>query len=52
LSNNKEISIKAIQLPIINKVLLKQELNTKTDLKELFETTHIELIEKLEIILY
>jgi hypothetical protein len=52
LSNNKEISIKEIQLPIINKVLLKQELNTKTELKELFETTRKELIEKLEIILY
>jgi hypothetical protein len=51
LANNKEISIKAFQLPIINKGLLIQELNTKTDLKELFEPTRIELIEKLEKIL-
>ncbi|MFN6076936.1 MAG: 5-methylcytosine restriction system specificity protein McrC, partial [Fluviicola sp.] len=51
LANNKEISIKAFQLPIINKGLLKQELNTKTDLKELFEKTRIELIQKLEKIL-
>jgi 5-methylcytosine-specific restriction enzyme subunit McrC len=51
LANNKVISINAFQLPIINKGLLKQELNTKTDLKELFETTRIELIEKLEKIL-
>ena len=50
LANNKEISIKAFQLPIINKGLLKQELNTKTDLKELFEPTRIELIEKILVL--
>ena len=51
LANNKVISIKAFQLPIIHKGLLTQELNTNTDLKEIFETTRIELIEKLEEIL-
>ena len=51
LANNKEISIKAFQLPIINKDLLKQDLKTSTNLKELFETTRIELIEKIEKIL-
>jgi len=51
LANNKVISIKAFQLPIIHKELLKHGLNTNTDLKEIFETTRIELIEKLEEIL-
>jgi 5-methylcytosine-specific restriction enzyme subunit McrC len=51
LANNKEISIKAYQLPIINKRLLNQELNAKTDLKDLFKTTRFELKEKLEKIL-
>ena len=51
LANDKEISIKAFQLPIINKGLLIQELNTNTDLKEIFETTRIELIEKIDKIL-
>jgi 5-methylcytosine-specific restriction enzyme subunit McrC len=51
LANNKVISIKAFQLPIIHKGLLTQELNTKTDLNDLFETTRIELIKKLEEIL-
>ena len=51
LANNKVISINAFQLPIINKRLLKQELEIKTNLQELFETTRIELIEKLQKIL-
>lgn len=51
LANNKEISIKAFQLPIINKELLNQELKTKTDLKDVFETTRIELKQKIEDIL-
>jgi 5-methylcytosine-specific restriction enzyme subunit McrC len=52
LANNKEISIKAFQLPIINRGLLKLELNKKTDLQELFETTRIELKGKIEKILF
>jgi 5-methylcytosine-specific restriction enzyme subunit McrC len=51
LANNKEISIKAFQLPIINKKLLTQELKTETGLKELFEPTKIALIQKIEKIL-
>ncbi|MFN9114986.1 MAG: hypothetical protein ACK5XN_33410, partial [Bacteroidota bacterium] len=51
LANNKEISIKAFQLPIINKELLKQELKTQTTLKELFDKTRIDLKQKIETIL-
>jgi 5-methylcytosine-specific restriction enzyme subunit McrC len=51
LAKNKEISIKAFQLPIINKGILKEELNAKTDLKMQFESTRIELKEKIEKIL-
>ena len=47
LANNQEISIKAFQLPIINKALLSKALESKTDLKELFETTIIELKQKI-----
>lgn len=51
LANNKEISIKAFQLPIMNKELIKKELNTKTELSVLFELTRIQLKEKLENLL-
>jgi 5-methylcytosine-specific restriction enzyme subunit McrC len=51
LANNKEISIKAFQLPIMNKELIKKELNTKTELSELFESTRINLREKIEKLL-
>ncbi len=51
LANNKEISIKAFQLPIMNKELIKKELNTKTELSELFEFTRIQLKEKIEKLL-
>jgi 5-methylcytosine-specific restriction enzyme subunit McrC len=50
-ANYKEISIKAFQLPIINRELLEKELNSSTALKDLFETTRIELIERIEKIL-
>jgi len=50
LANNKEICIKAFQLPIINKELLNQGLNARTSLKDLFEPTRIGLIEKIELI--
>ncbi len=51
LADGKEISIKAFQLPILNRELLESELEAKTDLNELFESTRIELINKIEKIL-
>lgn len=51
LANGKEISIRAFQLPIINRELLETGLETKTDLSELFESTTQELINKIEKIL-
>lgn len=51
LANNKEIFIKAFQLPIINKSLLGKDLEVKTDLSELFIKTKEELKEKIEKIL-
>ncbi len=51
LAADKEISIKAFQLPIINRDLLESELKTKTDLAELFESTKEALKNKLEKIL-
>jgi len=50
LAADREISIKAFQLPIINFELLQSDLLIKKDLMELFETTRIELIDKLESI--
>ncbi len=51
LANNQEISIKAYQLPIINKALISKALESKTELKDLFEETIIELKHKIEKIL-
>lgn len=51
LAGGKEIFIKAYQLPIINRALLDAELETKTDLSELFELTRQELKNKIEKIL-
>jgi len=51
LANGKEISIKAFQLPIINRALLKTDLETNTDLSALFETTRQKLIKKIKKIL-
>jgi 5-methylcytosine-specific restriction enzyme subunit McrC len=48
LADGKEISIRAFQLPIINRALLETNLETKTDLSELFESTRQELINKIE----
>jgi 5-methylcytosine-specific restriction enzyme subunit McrC len=39
LADGKEISIKAFQLPIINRELLENNLETKTNLSELFKST-------------
>ena len=51
LANGKEISIRAFQLPIINRELFETGLKRNTDLIELFESTKQILIEKLEQIL-
>ncbi len=51
LADGKEISIRAFQLPIINRALLETDLEAKTDLSELFESTRQELINKIEKIL-
>jgi 5-methylcytosine-specific restriction enzyme subunit McrC len=51
LADGKEITIRAFQLPIINRELLDAKLVTKTDLSELFELTRQELINKIEKIL-
>ena len=50
-ADGKEISIRAFQLPIINRALLETDLEAKTDLSELFEYTRQELINKIEKIL-
>ena len=51
LADDKEISIRVCQLPIINRQLLDAELVTKTDLGELFESTKQKLNDKLGEIL-
>lgn len=51
LADGKEIAISAFQLPIINRQLLEIDLEAKTDLSELFESTRQELINRLEKIL-
>tara|TARA_B110000046_G_C12741701_1_gene292896 strand:+ start:219 stop:629 length:411 start_codon:yes stop_codon:yes gene_type:complete len=51
LANGKEISIRAFQLPLINRALLETDLEVKTDLNDLFESTRQELISKIEKIL-
>ncbi len=51
LANDKEISVRAFQLPIINKALLKTDIEPNTDLSVLFESTRQELINKIEKIL-
>jgi 5-methylcytosine-specific restriction enzyme subunit McrC len=52
LAQDKEISIKAFQLPIINRELLSAELETNADLNDLFETTKEELKTKIKMVLY
>jgi 5-methylcytosine-specific restriction enzyme subunit McrC len=51
LAHNKEISIKAFQLPIINRELLTSELESRTDLNGLFHTTKEILKTKLKMLL-
>lgn len=52
LAGGKEILIRAFQLPIINRDLIYKELVPKTDLKDLFESTRQELVNKMQIILW
>jgi 5-methylcytosine-specific restriction enzyme subunit McrC len=51
LAEGKEISIKAFQLPVINRAILGNKLDVKTDLRELFDSIRQELKNKLENIL-
>ena len=51
LADGKEISIRAFQLPIINRELLLADLVSNTDLSELFEETKQDLKKKLKEIL-
>lgn len=51
LAQDKEILIKAFQLPIINRELLSAEFEAKTDLNDLFETTKEELKTKIKMVL-
>lgn len=52
LADGKEVSIKAFQLPIINKELINTPLKLNKDLRGMFESTRLELINRLyEIIL-
>jgi len=51
LAGGRKIKITAYQLPIINKEVLIKDLDTKTDLTDLFEATKFELKAKIENIL-
>ena len=48
LADEKEITIRAFQLPILCKMILNQELNTKLNLSDLFESKKVELKERIE----
>jgi 5-methylcytosine-specific restriction enzyme subunit McrC len=51
LAQNKEISVKAFQLPIINSDLLNKVTNNKSELNQLFERTKNELKTKIRMVL-
>ena len=51
LAENKEIQINSYQLPVLNKDLLSNSFNPGLDLNTMFESTKIELIEKIKKIL-
>ena len=51
LANGKEITIKAFQLPIINREIFEEEYNPRLKLSELFGKVRLTLINKLELIL-
>ena len=47
LANGKEITIRAFQLPIINRDIFEEEYNPRLKLSELFDEVRFELINKL-----
>lgn len=51
LANDKEVTIRAYQLPILSKEVLSSEFNSNTDFKELFVSTKDELKKQIQIIL-
>lgn len=51
LANGKEITIRAYQLPIINRAVFKEEYNPRLKLSELFIEERLTLIDRLETIL-
>ncbi len=51
LANGKEITIKAFQLPIINRKIFEEEYNPRLKLSELFGKVRLTLKNKLELIL-
>ena len=51
LANGKEITIRAFQLPIINRVIFEEEYNPRLKLSELFTEVRFGLINKLVDIL-
>ncbi len=51
LANGKEISVKAFQIPVLNRGLLEKDLETNTNLSELFDSIKEELKERIEKIL-
>lgn len=51
LAKGKEISVKAYQLPIINKELLTSKLDSKRDLNDLFASTREVLKTKIKMVL-
>ena len=51
LANGKEITIKAFQLPIINRMIFEEEYNPKLKLGELFSNVRLNLINRLDLIL-
>ena len=51
LANGKEITVRAFQLPIINREIFKEEYNTRLKLSELFGKLRLTLIDRLDLIL-
>lgn len=51
LANGKVITIRAFQLPIINRDIFEEEYNPRLKLSELFGKVRLTIINKLELIL-
>ena len=52
LAGNKEVIVKAFQLPIINKLIFEQEFTSQQKIEQIFKSTKAELIEKIEHIIF